>query len=133
MIEANGLAKRYAPKTAVDDLTFAVRPGVVTGFLPKRANRGRLGQPSRIAYRPGPVHPVRDSESGAGEDWASEEGDQSLNGGGIVSDHLGRAEATWAGLLGQVGADESQRLLRQILGRFAATVTRAASVSLTRL
>jgi ABC-2 type transport system ATP-binding protein len=33
MIEARNLTKRYGPKTAVDDLSFAVRPGVVTGFL----------------------------------------------------------------------------------------------------
>ena len=33
MIEARGLSKRYGDKTAVDDLTFTVRPGVVTGFL----------------------------------------------------------------------------------------------------
>jgi ABC-2 type transport system ATP-binding protein len=33
MIEAAGLTKRYGGKTAVDDLSFAVRPGVVTGFL----------------------------------------------------------------------------------------------------
>jgi len=33
MIEARGLTKRYGDKLAVDDLTFAVRPGVVTGFL----------------------------------------------------------------------------------------------------
>jgi ABC-2 type transport system ATP-binding protein len=33
MIEAGGLTKRYGPKTAVDDLSFVVRPGVVTGFL----------------------------------------------------------------------------------------------------
>ncbi len=33
MIEAHGLTKRYGDKVAVDDLTFAVRPGVVTGFL----------------------------------------------------------------------------------------------------
>jgi ABC-2 type transport system ATP-binding protein len=33
MIEAHGLTKRYADKVAVDDLTFTVRPGVVTGFL----------------------------------------------------------------------------------------------------
>ena len=33
MIEATGLTKRYGDKLAVDDLTFAVRPGVVTGFL----------------------------------------------------------------------------------------------------
>ncbi len=33
MIEAHGLTKRYGSKTAVDDLSFEVRPGVVTGFL----------------------------------------------------------------------------------------------------
>jgi ABC-2 type transport system ATP-binding protein len=33
MIEAHGLTKRYGEKLAVDDLTFTVRPGVVTGFL----------------------------------------------------------------------------------------------------
>jgi ABC-2 type transport system ATP-binding protein len=33
MIEARGLTKRYGHKLAVDDLTFDVRPGVVTGFL----------------------------------------------------------------------------------------------------
>ena len=33
MIEAIGLTKRYGSTLAVDDLSFAVRPGVVTGFL----------------------------------------------------------------------------------------------------
>ena len=33
MIEAHGLTKRYGDKTAVDGLSFTVRPGVVTGFL----------------------------------------------------------------------------------------------------
>jgi ABC-2 type transport system ATP-binding protein len=33
MIEAEHLTKRYGDKTAVDDLAFTVRPGVVTGFL----------------------------------------------------------------------------------------------------
>jgi len=33
MIEAHGLTKRYGDKLAVDDLTFTVRPGMVTGFL----------------------------------------------------------------------------------------------------
>ncbi|MFC8177029.1 ABC transporter ATP-binding protein [Streptomyces sp. NPDC057325] len=33
MIEAVGLTKRYGAKTAVYDLSFRVRPGVVTGFL----------------------------------------------------------------------------------------------------
>src|SRR4051812_23883620 len=33
MIEAHALTKRYGERTAVDDLSFTVRPGVVTGFL----------------------------------------------------------------------------------------------------
>lgn len=33
MIEIAGLGKRYGAKTAIDDVTFAVRPGRVTGFL----------------------------------------------------------------------------------------------------
>lgn len=33
MIELQGLTKRYGDKTAVDHLTFTVRPGAVTGFL----------------------------------------------------------------------------------------------------
>ena len=33
MIEAQGLTKRYGKKTAVDDVTFTVHPGKVTGFL----------------------------------------------------------------------------------------------------
>ncbi len=33
MIEISALTKRYGHTTAVSDLTFAVRPGVVTGFL----------------------------------------------------------------------------------------------------
>ena len=33
MIELNGLTKRYGPTLAVDNLSFQVQPGKVTGFL----------------------------------------------------------------------------------------------------
>jgi len=33
VIEAQGLTKRYGDKTAVDGISFTVRPGLVTGFL----------------------------------------------------------------------------------------------------
>lgn len=33
MIEVRHLTKRYGEQTAVDDLSFVVRPGIVTGFL----------------------------------------------------------------------------------------------------
>jgi ABC-type uncharacterized transport system ATPase subunit len=44
MIEAHGLTKRYGDKLAVDDLTFTVRPGLVTGFLgPNGAGKPTTG------------------------------------------------------------------------------------------
>jgi ABC-type uncharacterized transport system ATPase subunit len=33
MIEVRGLSKRYGDRVAVDDLSFTIRPGHVTGFL----------------------------------------------------------------------------------------------------
>ncbi|WP_037837425.1 ATP-binding cassette domain-containing protein, partial [Streptomyces sp. NRRL S-481] len=33
MIELEGLTKRYGEKVAVNNLSFTVRPGIVTGFL----------------------------------------------------------------------------------------------------
>src|SRR5256885_12355643 len=33
MIDARGLTKNYGDKRAVDDLSFTVKPGIVTGFL----------------------------------------------------------------------------------------------------
>ena len=33
MIEAYGLTKDYGAKRAVDDLSFTIKPGIVTGFL----------------------------------------------------------------------------------------------------
>ncbi len=33
LIEVRGLTKHYGPVLAIDDLTFEVRPGKVTGFL----------------------------------------------------------------------------------------------------
>ena len=42
MIEIDGLTKRYGDKTTVDQLSFVVEPGVVTGVL------GRTGRASPL-------------------------------------------------------------------------------------
>jgi ABC-2 type transport system ATP-binding protein len=43
MIEIDGVTKRYGDKVAVDDITFSVRPGIVTGFLgPNGAGKSTL-------------------------------------------------------------------------------------------
>ena len=41
MIEVTGITKRYGDTVAVDDLSFDVKPGQITGFL------GRTGRGSR--------------------------------------------------------------------------------------
>jgi ABC-2 type transport system ATP-binding protein len=75
MIEARGLTKRFGEKLAVDDLTFTVQPGVVTGFLgPNGAGKSTtmrmilgLDAPTkgvstinghRYADQPAPLHEV---------------------------------------------------------------------------
>ncbi len=40
MIEAHGLTQRYGDKTAVDDISFTIAPGSVTGFLGRTAPAG---------------------------------------------------------------------------------------------
>lgn len=44
MIEARGLVKRYQATPAVNNLSFDVRPGAVTGFLgPNGAGKPNIG------------------------------------------------------------------------------------------
>jgi ABC-type hemin transport system ATPase subunit len=62
MIEARGLSKRYGGKVAVDELTFTVPPGRVTGFLgPNGAGKPDTGlRHSWPACQPDCRHLVRD-------------------------------------------------------------------------
>jgi len=69
MIQVEALTKRYGAKTAVEDLSFEVRPGMVTGFLgPNGAGKSTtmrmilgLDRPTRgrtlVSGRPFAVHP----------------------------------------------------------------------------
>jgi ABC-2 type transport system ATP-binding protein len=77
MIEAHGLTKRYGEKLAVDDVTFTVEPGRVTGFLgPNGAGKSTtirmimgLDAPTagrvRVNGRPYPEHSAPLREVGA--------------------------------------------------------------------
>ncbi|MGN9795622.1 ABC transporter ATP-binding protein [Streptomyces sp. OZ13] len=76
-IEAVGLTKRYGDKTVVQDLTFSVRPGSVTGFLgPNGAGKSTtmrlllgLDAPTRghstVGGRPYATHPAPLTQVGA--------------------------------------------------------------------
>ena len=58
MIEVEGLTKQYKSVRAVDDLTFKVEPGIVTGFLgPNGAGKSTtmrmilgLDSPTAVSY-----------------------------------------------------------------------------------
>jgi ABC-type uncharacterized transport system ATPase subunit len=65
MIEISELTKQYAETVAVDDLSFTVRPGQVTGFLgPNGAGKWSAWRGSGIAAPAG-------SHSGWANDWES--------------------------------------------------------------
>ena len=49
MIEARGLVKRYGSTMAVSDLSFSIRPGMVTGFLGPNG----AGKTTTMRNRPG--------------------------------------------------------------------------------
>jgi ABC-type multidrug transport system ATPase subunit len=66
MIEAHGLVKRYGSTMAVNDLSFSIRPGLVTGFLGpgvarRRAKGFSLGMSQRLGIALSELIPVRAS------------------------------------------------------------------------
>jgi ABC-type enterochelin transport system ATPase subunit len=48
MIEVRGLSKRYGETVAVDDLSFDVTPGIVTGFLGPNGAGKSTGEGTRV-------------------------------------------------------------------------------------
>jgi ABC-2 type transport system ATP-binding protein len=66
MIEATGLTKRYDEKVAVDDLSFTIRPGIVTGFL----GPNRSGKPTTLRMIPGLEAPTSGVATVNGRDCA---------------------------------------------------------------
>ena len=65
MIEARGLTKRYGPKTAVDGISFTVRPGTVTGFLGPNG----AGKSTTIRCLLDLIRPTSGTCAVAGLDW----------------------------------------------------------------
>jgi ABC-2 type transport system ATP-binding protein len=66
MIEATGLTKRYDEKVAVDDLSFTIRPGIVTGFLGPNGS----GKPTTMRMIPGLEAPAWGVATVNGRDYA---------------------------------------------------------------
>ena len=67
MIDANGLTKRYGSTLAVDDLSFEVLPGRVTGFLGPNG----AGKSTTLRMILGLDRPTKGSVTIGGRDYAS--------------------------------------------------------------
>lgn len=67
MIEARGLSKRYGDVLAVDDLSFTVKPGVVTGFLGPNG----AGKSTTMRMVLGLDNPTKGSVTVNGESYAT--------------------------------------------------------------
>src|ERR1700728_4101318 len=65
MIEARNLTKRYGSTVAVDDLSFDVKPGVVTGFLGPNG----AGKTTTMQMILGLDHPNRGRVTVGGRDY----------------------------------------------------------------
>jgi ABC-2 type transport system ATP-binding protein len=70
MIEARGLTKRYGDTLAVDDLSFTVQPGIVTGFLGPNG----AGKSTTMRMILGLDRPTRGSALVSGQHYASLKG-----------------------------------------------------------
>jgi len=101
-IEIRGLSKRFGPVTAVDDLTFTVEPGKVTGFLGPNG----AGKTTTLRTLLGLVRPTSGTATFAGTPYASLPRpletvgaalDANFHPGRTARDHL-RVYATAAGL-----------------------------------
>lgn len=66
MIEVRGLTKTYGPKTAVNDVSFTVQPGKVTGFLGPNG----AGKSTTMRMILGLEHPTRGQALVDGEQYA---------------------------------------------------------------
>ena len=67
-IEINGLTKHFGPVVAVDDLSFSVAPGRVTGFLGPNGS----GKTTTLRMLLGLVHPSAGTATIAGQPAGSE-------------------------------------------------------------
>ena len=63
MIQVQGLTKRYGDKVAVEDLSFVVQPGRVTGFLGPNG----AGKSTTMRLILGLDAPTRGSAAGYGQ------------------------------------------------------------------
>ena len=63
MIQVDNLTKRYGTKTAVDNLTFTVQPGMVTGFLAPNGSGKSTTMRLILGCTPRPTDPRRSTAS----------------------------------------------------------------------
>jgi ABC-2 type transport system ATP-binding protein len=133
MIEARGLVKRYGPTTAVDNLSFDVRPGTVTGFLgPNGAGKSTTMRMILGLDRPDAGVARVNGQSYHDLRWPLREVGALLEVGGSKAFHPGRSARAHLGALAASNAIPYQRVdeVLEITGMGSAADRRAGKFSL---
>jgi len=133
MIEARGLIKHYGPTTAVDNLSFDVRPGTVTGFLgPNGAGKSTTMRMILGLDRPDAGVARINGKSYHDLRWPLREVGALLEVGGSKAFHPGRSARAHLGALAASNAIPRQRVndVLEITGMDKAADRRAGKFSL---
>lgn len=129
-VEVDGLTKRFGSFTAVDDLSFSVEPGRVTGFLGPNGS----GKTTTLRMILGLVRPTAGSSTIGGQAYRSLPNPQRVVGAALeaTSFHPGRSGRDHLRVLAAAGGVEDSRVdqLLELTGIPAAARKRAGSYSM---
>ena len=129
-VEVDGLTKRFGSFTAVDDLSFSVEPGRVTGFLGPNGS----GKTTTLRMILGLVRPTAGSSTIGGQAYRSLPNPQQVVGAALeaTSFHPGRSGRDHLRVLAAAGGVEDSRVdeLLELTGIPAAARKRAGSYSM---
>ncbi len=130
MIEVAGLTKHFGPVTAVDDLTFTVAPGRVTGFLGPNG----AGKTTTLRCLLGLVSPTRGSATFDGRAYAqlpdpTRTVGAALEASGFHPGRTGRNHLRTLAVAAGLPADQAEAALAQV-GMLDAADRRVAGYSL---
>jgi ABC-2 type transport system ATP-binding protein len=129
-IEIRGLTKHFGPVLAVDDLTFTVEPGRVTGFLGPNGS----GKTTTLRMLLGLVHPSAGTATIGGRDYTDLENPSSTVGAVLeaTSFHPARRARTHLRMAARAGGHDEKRVdeVLELVGLTADAMRRVGGFSM---